>query len=231
LRNKRCHNCTYAVKPGNDTGGLRICTNKAGSPGRLFLIKPYGRCRNHRKVCKMTKRGTLAQPPGDDVRFIPLTQGKFAIVDAADYEELSKYNWYANRINGGTFYALRPGGPTIVMMHRQIMKPPKDMVVHHIDGNGLNNRRSNLIICTQAQNSYNARPKRNCSSKYKGVHLNKTCKHKKWAATIKCKARGGREFLGRFEDQMEAARVYDRRARELFGQFAYLNFPEEQTEK
>jgi len=223
---KLCINCTYAVKPGNDTGEVRICTNKAGSRGRLFLTKPYGRCRNHRKAIKKTRRGTVTQPPDEDIRYIPLTQGKFAIVDAADYEELSKYKWYANRINGGTYYALRPSPAGVILMHRQIMKPPKGMVVHHIDGYGLHNRRSNLIICTQAQNSYNCRPRRNSSSKYKGVHLNKTLKHRKWAATIKCKAKGGREFLGRFESEAEAARAYDRRAKELFGNFAYLNFPE-----
>lgn len=105
-------------------------------------------------------------------------------------------------------------------MHREIMNAPKGMVVDHIDGNGLNNRKSNLRICTQAQNNLNSRPKRNCSSRYKGVSFYK--RDKIWQVQIFHNSRT--IFLGRFDDEIEAALAYDRKAAELFGEFAYLNF-------
>ena len=102
------------------------------------------------------------------------------------------------------------------------MNAPKGMVVDHIDGNGLNNRKSNLRICTKAQNVHNSRPRTNTSSKYKGVFWNKA--NKKWSATIH---KGDKwTYIGGFDDEKEAARAYDRKAAEFFGEFAYLNFPE-----
>lgn len=88
---------------------------------------------------------------------IPLTQGKFAIVSDADYKRLSKYKWHAHRDkNGILFYAERydkKRKPHIVKMHREIMKPPKGLVVDHRNGDGLDNRRSNLRVCTTAENN------------------------------------------------------------------------------
>ena len=98
----------------------------------------------------------------------------------------------------------------------------KGMVVDHIDGNGLNNRRSSLRICTHRQNMWNSRP-RGKGSKYKGVCWDKS--RKRWIVVVR---RGDLHIhLGRFDDEVEAARAYDRKAFELFGEFAYLNFPDE----
>ena len=106
-------------------------------------------------------------------------------------------------------------------MHRQIMIAPEGFVVDHIDGNSLNNRKTNLRICTQAQNIHNSRPRRNRSSKYKGVFWDKV--NKKWSTNIR---KGDKRiYLGGFDDEIEAAIAYDRKAAELFGEFAYLNFP------
>ncbi len=105
-------------------------------------------------------------------------------------------------------------------MHRQIMNAPAGLVVDHIDGNGLNNRKSNLRVCTQGQNSLNSRPRRNCSSRYKGVSFYK--RDKIWQAQIFYNFRTIN--IGRFDDEVEAALAYDRKAEELFGEFAYLNF-------
>ncbi len=106
-------------------------------------------------------------------------------------------------------------------MHRLIMNAPAGLVVDHIDGNSLNNRKTNLRICTQAQNIHNSRPRRNRSSKYKGVFWNKV--NKKWSVSIR---KGDKRiYLGGFDDEIEAALAYDRKAEELFGEFAYLNMP------
>jgi len=172
---------------------------------------------------KMTRRRKPHPPKDKNVKLIPLTHGKFAIVDAEDYQYLVKYKWYISQ-DGNNFYAyafLSKGNKKIkVFMHRMIMNAPKGLFIDHIDGNGLNNRRSNLRPCTPAQNVQNSRPRCNASSKYKGVFWNKT--NKKWNATIH--KGDNRIYLGGFDDEIEAALAYDRKAKELFGEFAYLNF-------
>jgi len=96
----------------------------------------------------------------------------------------------------------------------------KGMVVDHLDGNSLNNRKSNLRVCTVSQNHQNRRWTYG-SSRYKGVWWNK--KMKKWVAGITLKRKY--IFIGHFADEVAAAKAYDRKAAELFGEFAYLNFP------
>lgn len=218
MLSQTCTNCIYAVALEGGSESHLACVNKAGSAGRLRFIDSGGSCRNLR-----LKNHGRDKPPAaesDDVRFIPLTQGKFAIVDAEDYERLSKYKWYLKNL-GYNSYAYRTDNYRKRAMHREIMNAPDGMVVDHIDGNGLNNSKSNLRICTQAQNVYNNRPKLNTSSKYKGVSFNKN--EGKWKVTIKCK--GEHFHLGWFRDEKKAARAYDKKAAELFGEFAYLNFP------
>jgi len=106
-------------------------------------------------------------------------------------------------------------------MHRELLRAPKGLLVDHIDGNGLNNRMSNIRSCTYAQNVQNRQPNINSRSRYKGVCWHK--RNKKWQASIT--KSGKRLYLGQYDDQIEAALAYDRKAEELFGQFAYLNFP------
>lgn len=157
----------------------------------------------------------------EDFRLILLTQGKFAIVDAEDYDWLIRYKWHACKCKN-TYYASRVRGGKAIKMHREIMRAPKGVIVDHIDHNGLHNRKGNLRLCTNAQNCYNQQPCANGTSKYKGVSWHK-CRSK-WSARIRC----DRKFynLGDYDDQMEAAMAYDDKAVELFGEFAYLNFPE-----
>jgi len=154
-------------------------------------------------------------------RLIFLTQGKFAIVDAEDYDWLSQNKWYAAK-SRETFYAYRYSNGTIISMHRQIMRAPKGVMCDHRNHNGLDNRKSNLRLCASAQNQYNKRAKKDCSSRYKGVILRSDCK--RWRARIGFN--GKRIHVGDFTNEMDAAMAYDDKAIELFGEFAYLNFPE-----
>ena len=108
-------------------------------------------------------------------------------------------------------------------MHSQIMNALEGMVVDHIDGNGTNNRRTNLRLCTRAQNLYNSRP-RASRSQYKGVRFDK--RTGKWIAEIT--HRGRKHYLGAFDNEIEAAQAYDRKAGELFGPYARLNFPSQE---
>ncbi len=206
---------------------LLLCTNRPDCPGELCEVLPIDTCRNFKpKAWKPVgaKRPKPEATPipreGDpDVRRIPLGNGLFALVDAADYRRVSKYRWYAKR-HGRTTYAtcLRKG--RTVYMHRMVVRARKGCIVDHIDGNGLNNRRCNLRICTHQQNQANRGP-RGGSSRFVGVLRHKD----KWEAGIRY--RGKYFYLGLHDDEVEAARARDRKAYELHGEYAYLNFPED----
>lgn len=148
---------------------------------------------------------------------IPLTKGYFATVDDEDFESLSKFKWLAGAQPTGLVYALHRG----TLMHRRILeKELEDKPIHvdHINGNGLDNRRSNLRLCTSAQNQMNRRKQRGkCASKYKGV---RRCR-KKWQAHLK--KDGKYFFLGTFEKEEDAALAYNLAAVQLFEKFARVN--------
>jgi hypothetical protein len=159
-------------------------------------------------------------------RRIPLTQGKYAIVDPEDFERLNKYKWYAAR-DTRTFYAHRKKrvGKKYVSigMHRQILNPPDHLMVDHINHNGLDNRKANLRLATSAQNSYNRRQvRKDKSSKYIGVSWREWTK--KWAVIICYKRKN--IIIGYFEDEIQAAKEYDKAAKKYHKEFASLNFPE-----
>lgn len=147
---------------------------------------------------------------------IPLTKGKFAIVDDADYDWLAKHKWFYD----GESYAVRKAGNVNLSMHRVVLNASGPVVVDHINGDGLDNRRQNLRIVTQAQNLYNKRPnQRPKTSQYKGVSLNK--KVNRWQAFIK---KGDeRRYLGLYDSEEDAARAYNAAARHYFGEHAYIN--------
>jgi len=169
---------------------------------------------------------------GYTFRRIPLTQGQYAIVDPDDFERLNKHKWHANKART-TYYAVRrihvgTGKWKHVKMHRDILNPPDKLYVDHINHNGLDNRKANLRTATHRQNCYNrVHFKENPSSKYKGVSFkNKT---EKWNAQIRYKGRS--RFIGSFDDEVEAAKAYDKAARKHQGEFATLNFPESPRRK
>jgi hypothetical protein len=157
----------------------------------------------------------------ENFKLIPLTQGKFAVIDGEDYDRLSQYTWYVAK-SGSTFYACRVRGHTTVHIHREIMRAAEGMICDHKNHKGLDNRKSNLRLCTSSQNARNQQARAGCTSKYKGVCWHK--KHKKWQARIACNS--SRMHLGSFDNEIDAALAYDRRAIEVFGEFAWLNFPE-----
>jgi hypothetical protein len=104
------------------------------------------------------------------------------------------------------------------------MKPPRGYCVDHKNGDGLNNTRNNLRIVTIAENNYNKRKSLNVrSSKYKGVSIDK--RTNKWRAIIYHKYI--KIHLGFFDNEEEAARAYDEAAKELYGEYAVLNFKED----
>lgn len=154
---------------------------------------------------------------------IPLTQGKYALVDDADHRRLNQFKWCVYR-GGGTFYATRQS--PMILMHREILglKYHDGKYADHIDGNGLNNQRVNLRECTRQQNNHNSQSYLNASSKFKGVYRRKDGrKSRKWRAAITCNRI--KTDIGTFSNEIQAAKAYDEKAKELFGEFARLNFP------
>ena len=153
------------------------------------------------------------------MKTIPLGNGGEALVDDEDWASLSVFSWHRND-NG---YVVRgdksSGRLTLVRMHRQILGAQKEQHVDHINGNRVDNRRSNLRFCTRTQNMWNAGKHAKCTSKFKGVYWLKATQ--KWRAKIKV---GGKHLsLGCFTDEIEAARAYNAAAKEHFGEYARLN--------
>jgi len=151
---------------------------------------------------------------------IEITKGCVTIVDDDWYEMLSLVKWHY----GGKGYAVRSGyRPSLKAeyMARIIIDAPKGMQVDHINRNKLDNRRENLRLCTHYDNQRN-KPGRGIYSKHKGVSSYKGCG--KYIAKIG--SRGKTIYIGRFDTEVEAALAYDKKARELHGEFAFLNFPE-----
>lgn len=151
---------------------------------------------------------------------IPLTQGKYAIVDDDDYDFLIQWKWFAHKRNG-IFYAARTERfppcpkPKTISMHRVINKPPSGFITDHINKNGLDNRKKNLRTATVAQNQYNRSAARNSSSKYKGVSKHK--RHSKYAARININ--GEQIVIGYFHDEKKAAEAYMAFAKGVHGEF------------
>lgn len=157
------------------------------------------------------------------MKTIPLTQGKVAIVDDEDFVELSKSKWYYH----SSGYAVRNDYSNrkheTLKMHRIVLKPKDGEWLDHINSDRLDNRKENLRVASPSQNAWNSRqPKNYHSSSYKGVS-----KHKRQNGQIAWRARISLNWknisLGVFDTPEEAARAYDKKARELFGEFAKIN--------
>jgi len=153
---------------------------------------------------------------------IPLTQGKVALVDDADFEWLNQWKWYAQINRVGTWYAMHafPGRPRQqkISMH-QLLFPTK-LQVDHINGNGLDNQRKNFREATNGQNKANSRKEKGCSSRFKGVTWHK--RDQRWQAMIQHNQK--QMFLGYFTNEKHAALAYDTAAHLHFGEFARTNF-------
>jgi hypothetical protein len=153
---------------------------------------------------------------------IALTQGKFALVDDEDFEKLSKFKWCANKI-GGIYYAVRndkrtKDGRKTISMHRVVMDSPEGMDTDHKDGDGLNNQKKNLRICTHAENLKNQKLHKNNISGLKGVSFYKRVK--KWVAFIGVD--GKQISLGYFDTKLEAYQAYCDACLKYHGKFSRL---------
>lgn len=159
---------------------------------------------------------------------VPLTQGKYAAIDEDDAPKIAGYRWNANRNRGDLWYArteIREPGkkPKYIGMHRIIIGAKPNQLVDHIDGDGLNNRRANLRIVTNAENQRNRKVFSNCTG-YKGVHPADSISTP-WRATIT--HAGVTRSAGYYAEAWRAALAYDIAAIETHGEHAAPNFPAE----
>jgi AP2 domain. len=165
------------------------------------------------------------------MREILLTNNKIALVDDGDFETLSRFKWTAYK-KRSTWYAHRTvhaserellGGRKSISMHRFLLShlPTKGIEIDHKNRNGLDNQRENLRVATRSLNQMNCGPYKGNKSGYKGVSW-----RQKGRVIAQIYINTRRVYLGRFDTPEQAARAYDAKAKELFGEFAYLNFPE-----
>lgn len=149
---------------------------------------------------------------------IKLTQGKFALVDDDMFEKLSKYKWHAlKRCN--TFYANKRGkNNSKIQMHRVVLNTPDDMETDHKDGNGLNNQRSNLRVCSHSENCRNKKKPKNNTTGYKGLSWCE--RNKKWLVRICVNKK--RIYLGHFKTKKSAYKAYCEASIKFHGKFARI---------
>lgn len=152
----------------------------------------------------------------NNIAWIPLTQGKWAMVDLDDLARVINRSWHVVQAGShsyaGSFF---PGAKSHTLMHRYVASAPKGMYVDHVDGNTLDNRKCNLRVCTNSQNSKN----RVAVNGFKGVGWMKT--KGAWRARIKTEY--VEKHLGLFDSAEDAATAYNFAAAELHGGFARFN--------
>lgn len=157
----------------------------------------------------------IPPPPVEGATWIPIADGRFALVDADLGQEMLRYSWSGGGSKGQ--YAHTPVGGKMIYLHHMVLPGCR---VDHKNGNTLDCRRDNLRPSTQAQNARNMRRKSKATP-YKGICSNPPG----WAAQIR--ENGKKVHLGQFKTPEEAARAYDEAARRIHGEFACVNFPRE----
>lgn len=167
----------------------------------------------------MTKRTYRPVVRAGEIALIPLPDGLFAVIDADDIELVSPFSWRSRRSRSVRYVVSNlprsPSGRGEITLHRLILPTGPGLVVDHIDGDTLNNRRSNLRVATSAENSRNRGPQSNNKTGFKGVYSNG---RGKYVARIRVNRKG--YHLGEFMDAQSAHAAYCAAAADLHGEFA-----------
>lgn len=179
------------------------------------------------------RRRRLYLPEGMDAsvvapegaKIILLTRGKVTLVDEQDYESLSKFTWHCTN-NGYAARRLRDWEDTensLVLMHRVILKVPIGKYADHIDMNTLNNRRSNLRICTNSQNMFNSLHKKPNIVGFKGITIDTRPFRKQLTYRVQIYINGKNTTVGYFTDLKLAKQAYLETAKKHHGEFARVS--------
>ena len=210
---------THAIMGGTEY------RNAPGVAGTTRGLTPEGLVPMHDDSTPNTSPETIAYVE------VPLTsrrhRGLVMLIDADDLPMIDGCSVFPNLTRIG-YYAqtwLRGDGRLRkVGIHRLILGvDDPEWFVDHINGDTLDNRRSNLRLVSKRQSTFNTRSRLGSSSRFKGVSFDSRLK--RWMTQIQ--VNGETLYLGRYQSEQDAARAYDAAAREHFGEYAYLNFPEE----
>jgi hypothetical protein len=169
--------------------------------------------------------GVAVDRTQDGTCAVRLRSGVSFLIDEADLPRLSGWWWSAINHGKGRFTVrgerIVGGVRTRVALHRFLLQAPEGVLVDHVNGDPLDNRRANLRLCNWTENARNRGPRKSSSTRLKGVS--------KFARGFRSTivVEGRRIYLGAFSDPVEAAKAYDRAARRLYGEFARPNFPAE----
>lgn len=159
---------------------------------------------------------------------IVLTQGKTTVIDDSDYNLIKMHKWCAWMSKCGVWYAVtndKFNNRKQIKMHRLLLGlTDSNILADHIDGDGLNNQRYNLRIATRHQNNLNKKSQCNSTSKYLGVYVTKRKSDGVNRYLSQIKINGKSTHLGTFDTEFQAALEYDKMAKIHFGEFARLNF-------
>ena len=189
--------------PGNHLNfgtGCQQCRQENRSSGSSFVKTP----RTDISKVRLSK----------DSRIIHLAaEGSYTVIDAEDYDRVMEYQWQESN---GYIITTNKSCPQN-RLHRFILSI-NDPNIHldHKNRNPFDNRKENLRFCTPTQNNFNVGPRKGCTSIYKGVYFDKRCR--KWLSKITFNSKTN--YIGLYSDEIEAAKAYDLKAKELFGEFA-----------
>lgn len=224
-----CTVCGTAFVPKSNTTGL-YCSSRCWYAVDRRTPRSCQRCggtcygKSTRKFCtKVCANAALvltraASPDGIlGCRWIGVGTTAHALVDETDFDALNRHMWRLYKGAAATMIGGRP-----VQMHRMLVRPPAGYVVDHANGNRLDNRRANLRVATEQQNAWNSQKKRRGLSRYKGVTW--AAANRKWMAMIRVDEKA--KYIGLFESERAAAMAYDAEARLTCGEFACVNFPQ-----
>lgn len=159
------------------------------------------------------------------MKLIKLTKGKFAKVDDSNFDYLNQWKWHISAYGYATRTTYSGHGHKtrkviVIYMHRLILNVQKGMEVDHINYNPLDNRRSNIRIVTRSQNMMNRKLLKNNTSGFKGVSWNKRIR--RWSVELTFNQK--KIHIGHYQDIKIAAKKYDEKAKELFGEYSRINF-------
>lgn len=189
---------------------------------------------NYGKRKEFAVKNIIPHPTVSNCSLIPLTQNQFALIDNKDIDFVKDKDWFVKKeklANGSyRYYAYTKiwinNKRTSISLHKFLWqkwnkKITSRYVLDHKDRNSLNNTECNLRLASRNQNGYNSNKKSNNTSGFKGVTWHKG----KWYSQVTHE--GKKYYIGSFLDKLEAAKAYDIKVKELHGEFAVLNFPEE----
>lgn len=203
-------------------GNTKVTTGEALRCGNTKSCGCYNKEFSRERQMKISEEKKARQNIytfNDDVAKCTFPDGRFFLIDAIDYEEVSKYLWHID--GNGYVVNIRIG-----LLHRFLMDCGTN-IIDHVNRDRLDNRRSNLRICNQRENTMNCTKRKRNTTGYKGVYFDK--RRDKYYARLQ--SYGRTINLGYFNSPVDAAKAYDVAAIKSAGKFAYTNFPRENYEK